>query len=85
MLYFWIVHLKKTSQEFESLNLGSYLFFYEFYKFSDLFKSLNRFLKKNEARAGSKLARPHSDGPAQIQRGVHGSSVQAHQQEGPGG
>jgi hypothetical protein len=66
MQYFWIVHNRRNSQEFESLNLGSYLFFYKFSKFADLEKSQTGFPKKNTRRAGFKRIWEILRRPAQL-------------------
>jgi hypothetical protein len=71
MQFFWIAHIKRNSQEFESLNLGSHLFFYEFWKFIDPTKLAETFsIKKNVSRARSEpdLGQASSGRPSPLGR-----------------
>jgi hypothetical protein len=41
--YHWIDNILRSSQKFESFNLGLYLFFYEFWEFTDLEQRVLKF------------------------------------------
>jgi hypothetical protein len=72
------------SQQLESPNLHLQKIFYEYSKFTDLNK-IQTGSRKKDFRARSKRARPHSGGPAQIQREERGVAAASNPPAGQGG
>jgi hypothetical protein len=93
MQFFWIVHIKRNSLEFESLNLGSHLFFYEFWKFTDPTKLAETFsIKKmchgpdpNQTRAKLALAGPVHSGARRRGQTARQAGSASHWPGGPKG